>query len=212
MAATWIQFAREVLPAVPGCSPLIAENAIRSAVIDLCQKARVWRETLAAINVVQDQAAYVLTPSAGSRIISSVNVTYNEESIEADTEEDMDYVYGDWRLLPTGTPTKYLFMSPETLTLNKKPAAAITGGLIVRVTVKPTVDATDCDDLIRDDWLDVVADGAKAKLMAIPGQPWSNLAEARYLKKEFRKGVARARIRMIHGRTDKPLSARPVSF
>ena len=212
MTVTWDEFSREVLPAVPGCPPSVAENAIRQAVIDLCNKARVWREDLTAINIVANTAEYTLTPPAGTRIIAPVNVRYNGESIDPEEEGDMDYEYFDWRELPAGTPTKYLIMAPETLTLNKKPIANITGGLEVRVAVKPTVDATGCDDLLRDDWLDVVADGAKASLMMIPNKAWTNYELAMALKKEFRKGIARARIRMIQGRTNKPVRARPLAL
>ncbi|MCK4826181.1 hypothetical protein KA005_61125, partial [bacterium] len=53
-------YLQEVLIEINGCPSKVATNAIRNAVIEFCQKARVWRETLDPINVKANTAVYDL--------------------------------------------------------------------------------------------------------------------------------------------------------
>lgn len=50
-------------------------------------------------------------------------------------------------------------------------------------------------------WIEpeVIANGALAKLFAIPGQPWANPEMAAYFDTEFRRGIANKRIELKHG-------------
>jgi hypothetical protein len=74
-------------------------------------------------------------------------------------------------------------------------------GLSVWVALKPTLDATTIEDFIYEDYLEVIADGARGMLFGMAGQPWANGELATYYTKRYRAYRNRAANRKRLGLT-----------
>ena len=102
----------------------------------------------------------------------------------------------------TGAPTTYHTHRNDSefqLVLHPTPdqACAIT----VEVALRPTYSATSVENDLFDLWLPAVIAGAKALLMAIPDQPFSNPLMAPALADEAARRTAKARIESSYGRS-----------
>lgn len=74
-------------------------------------------------------------------------------------------------------------------------------GLAVWVALKPTLDATTVEDFIYEDYLEVIADGARGALFGMAGQTWANGELATYYTKRYQAYRNRAANRKRLGLT-----------
>jgi hypothetical protein len=74
-------------------------------------------------------------------------------------------------------------------------------GLAVWVALKPTLDATTVEDFIYEDYLEVIADGARGALFGMAGQPWANGELATYYTRRYQAYRNRAANRKRLGLT-----------
>ena len=74
-------------------------------------------------------------------------------------------------------------------------------GLAVWVALKPTLDATTVEDFIYEDYLEVIADGARGMLFGMAGQPWANGELATYYTRRYQAYRNRAANRKRLGLT-----------
>ena len=75
-------------------------------------------------------------------------------------------------------------------------------GLSVWVALKPTLDATTIEDFIYEDYLEVIADGARGMLFGMAGQQWANGELATYYTKRYQAYRNRAANRKRLGLTN----------
>lgn len=75
-------------------------------------------------------------------------------------------------------------------------------GLSVWVALKPTLDATTIEDFIYEDYLEVIADGARGMLFGMAGQTWANGELATYYTKRYQAYRNRAANRKRLGLTN----------
>jgi hypothetical protein len=69
------------------------------------------------------------------------------------------------------------------------------------VVLKPTRSATAVDDILFESWGDVVASGALARILAMPGTAWANPSIARIHYETFRQGINRSEVEFRRQRT-----------
>lgn len=75
-------------------------------------------------------------------------------------------------------------------------------GLAVWVALKPTLDATTIEDFIYEDYLEVIADGARGMLFGMAGQTWANGELATYYTRRYQAYRNRAANRKRLGLTN----------
>lgn len=211
MTVAYDDYVKYVQPDVPGCPYESVVEAINGAVIELCAKSQIWRATLTPnINIVQGTDTYTLTPPTDTRVIIPVYVEYDVVTIKKKllpaTEEEMDFLDPQWRIADESSPFRYLMLGPTQIQLNRKPDQAITAGLLVRAALKPTPTATGADDIVFNDWYEIVVHGAKGRLMSQTTKPWGEGREdeTMYHLNKFTSGVVEARARQTMGHTKKP--------
>jgi hypothetical protein len=188
------------MPELPGVPAILLDDIITEIVRDFCTQTQCWQEDLTAIDVVADQADYTLTAPANTEIITPTYVKLNDTEIFPGDEEDDD------------TNTYWLKRDKVTLTLQSTPTAAATGGLEVRVAVRPTAAATSIagtnGDRMFSEWRRAWASGIKARLMEMPKKGWSNVAQAKYYADHYWEEVCRARSENALERMNKNLQAK----
>jgi hypothetical protein len=195
MTTALTAFLPEVLPSVPSCPQPLAINAVRNTLRTLCERAPVWKNTPTAIDVVADQMEYPFVPASGTLVAGVEYAAHDDLEIFPKTEQQLDEMYANWRTDGSGDPKYYTQLSQRKIALVPTPAAASTGGLTLRVSLKPSSTATTVEDEIYDEWHEVVAHGALARLLVIPDKPWTNADEALFHAGLFEMGVLKAKKR-----------------
>lgn len=190
MAVTsWSAFFPYVAPDVYECPQITMEIAIRDAATEFCRRAYVWKEELDPINVEAGVHTYDL--GASRNVIC-------EHVVEA--------MFGDQELVSTKTsnlpsnrdtyeakPRAYALQFGDQIRLYPIPDTA--GTLKVTAALTPSSTATGIDTTVFERYKEVIAHGAKHRLMNVPSKSWSNPALAQYHMTQFMRGVGEARIR-----------------
>lgn len=199
MSTTWKSYLPQVLPHVRGCPTSLAINAVRDAAIELCSKSRIWRSTLTAQNIVADQDEYTLSPPSNTTVITPVYVEVDEIVIRPMAADTLDHIAPRWRI--GGALKAYHMLDATTLKLSWTPDEAVTDGLVVMVSLKPTEDSTQGDDILYDDWKRGIAAGAIGALKMMSDERWSDAVGAEKFRETFLFESANAKARARKSRT-----------
>lgn len=203
--ATLTQFLPYVLPHVPGCPDAVAEIAVRNACIDFCHTTLLV-QTLTTQDIVVGQQDYNLTVPANSVLSRVLKVFYGDIELAANTVESVNsglIVRGDvgGGVQRSDSPVIYFQKTPTlaSISVYPLPATAMTLGLAVRAAFAPNRTATTVDDSLFQYWAEEIASGALHRLMATPGQQFSDNTMAAYHKSRFDIGCRSASIQSRTG-------------
>lgn len=209
MSVAISSFINDITPHVSGCPKSVIIKAIRDAAVRLCEDSTIWRDDIPAADITVDVDDYTITPPAGTRVITTISLRYDGNEISGYTEESLDTIDYGWRAGNPGTATAFVLFEPDRIKLNRVPEATIIDGLIAKVALKPTDDATLVGDVIYSDWREAIMHGALERLLRIPKKPWYNIQLSTYHGKHFLFQIQRAKARAAAGFLRKPLSVKP---
>ena len=195
----YTQWLDHVQPHVPDCpSPMII-LAVRQACIEFCRSSRYLRVSLDPFNTVVGDDEYELAPPADTVVSAILNVRCGSRLIDAAMQEDLDAEANYWRDLE-GPPTRYLQPDEASIILNPVPQEVV--AVRILAALRPSQASGGVDEAIFERFLDPVASGALARLMAMPGVAWSNPQLAAYHADVFSSGVSVAADKAARGLTD----------
>ena len=190
--ATLDTFFPGVLPDVPGCPVSTARYHIRKAVIDFCKESGIWRQDLDAIDLVDEQAAYPLPPVTGVQFRQVESVTpiigsSTRSPLIHKTKRQLAIEYPGWPQWRSNVPLYYSTdVMAGQVVLTPVPAGMWEpSSIIVGVSMVPAEDAGAVPDFIAAQWRDAIEVGAKARILAMRGHPWSDPQTAAMLQHEF---------------------------
>jgi hypothetical protein len=209
MSINWEDFLKEVMPDVMGCPIRVAENAIRNAAIDFCNESRAWRDDCADVPTVQGTAEYTLVPPTDGEVVAVYYAKFSDSNIPLSTIPEQHIKRG--RQNPIQQKPKWFHApTPGVIELFWTPDEIHT--LSVKAILKPTKSSTNGPDFLYNDWLEVIAHGAKARLVMMSGREWFMPKMYTYYKKEFIKGWTDARIRDSKSNVQSSTRLRPGYF
>lgn len=162
-----------VLPEVQGCSDPLAEQAIKDAAIDFCQRSRVWIHVCDPADIDAGEVSYDLDLPAGAALVQ-VNEVY----------------VGGQLLNPVDG---YSAGGDEELVLKQSPDAHLLDGLQVSLIAKPSRSSTSFPAWINERYQDGIVAGAKAYLMRKQGTAWYNPQQAQSYADQFHTAWSSAR-------------------
>lgn len=212
-------FVPYVLPALPGCSPLLARRAILHACIDFCKQTDAVQKVLTSQDVVATQQDYAVTPPAVSILVRVLGVSWRGVWLDPVAPADVmsgtaltGADIGTDALVERGSPRAFFQKTPEvsTISLHPVPDTALVAGLTIKASFAPTVAATVVDDLLYDNWIDTIAAGAIARLRATPHQPFSGDPSTH--AKVYAAGVSAAKHQVFQGKAVSAARVRPRRF
>lgn len=203
MARLLLEFAEDARARGPYNAPQnIAEDAVRRTAIDLCEQAGVWMFKYSFFQ--QDGVAdYPIYIPAFSRVVC------------------MDWVQiGSQRYQPYPNSVRcgcgnftITMPDPKTIVISPAPWPACN---IVEVTVSlwltPMQEACELPEILWQEWSDVIANGAAARMMQMPKQDWTNIGLARQLWGQYIQGRTQAKNKRVQQRTAGPLLMRGSYF
>jgi hypothetical protein len=164
-------------------NPLIKSEVLK-ACREFCEITRIWSEALTAINVVAGTAAYSLASTAGE-VVAVERAEISGEAIWPTAASKLDQESSTWRTDTTSESGDYYVNEDRQIVLVTTPDTAITGGLAVWAWLKPLLTATDVKDWLWNDHQDLVAIGARGRLMMLEGCPWSDMQKGAALLQLF---------------------------
>ena len=191
MATTYEALLPAMLPMVPGSSDTFIERNIRSAVVELCERANVYQVELDAVTTVSGIYEYDLETPAGTSVRRILWVTHKGKDLEPLTTTLLEQRLPKWRE-ESGVPEYFVQKNSETFLLAPIPADTLVGSTIVRAVLRPTHTSTACDNDVMNDYRDMIVNGALFRLLRIPNKDWSDLQSASIYGQLFNQGVTDA--------------------
>lgn len=211
--ATIDQFRTDVLIEVPSAPIPLVDREITRTIIEVCEKAYVWKEELhPQIATTNNQTMHLSTPK-DSRIAGVIELNHGGHRILSATERELDDTRSEWRS-PNGqseTISYFYLKDRTTVVFSDVPSCRMR--IKVIAILKPSLDARRFPDFIREDYADLIAMGAKYRLLKMNGQAWSNPNLATFEQQNFNKELKRAKAERINDFTrSSTLTIRPVSY
>lgn len=146
--ATIQDFVDEVRPFVTGCSDIEIAHNVLHMLSDFCKKTWCWTtDAMDDIEVEPDEESYEVLAPSGTKVVAVIRAQMNGSEFE-----------------------EYTF-APPYLTLYTIPSEAFVIDHI-RIAVRPTLEAKHIPDFIFEEHGDTITQGAKGRLMAMPGRKW----------------------------------------
>ena len=191
------EFFPRLMPYVIGCSEPMAAQALVDSAIAFCNDSLVMQLRLDAQRTQANAAEFDVDPPSSQAIARVLRVWVEGVEIHATQSDRIND-----GLAATGRPrTFYTQQNGSVLSALLYPTPDAAYALQVDVATRPLRNAKVFENDLFDLWLEPIVDGAKARLMAIPDQPFSNpsmagaaAANAMYLSRK-------ARIEGSYGRT-----------
>lgn len=204
-------FLPEVMPYLHGCPEVLALNAIRNAVIEFCEQSHWYLYTSPDIDVYTDEVEYTVLLPTDTRLALLQEAWFEDRPMEFKTPEEMGSMYQrDWRVI-SSAPRYITFLDPDVLQIVPSPQEDSAGGLRVIAAIAPTRSSTGADTSLFERWLEPIASGARWRLNDMPGQPFSDPAQAAKNRALFMYGISKAKIERNRGLTRGPVVARPAT-
>jgi hypothetical protein len=202
------EFMPYVLPSVPGCTDVLAEQYLRDVCIDFCSKTLLIQRDHDPVSVVAGQADYDLDPPTGARVHMVMQAWFERQPLDVVTPDspgmrpevfNSGFQGADTN---TGNPTKLIQKDDLTFTLERAPSVDSISAVTMRIALKPTRNATDVENILLDDYAYEIGQGAAARLMRIPGQPFTNIQLALAYETTYvtARNTAQARANRSYGR------------
>lgn len=194
-------FLPEVLPYVRDCPEMVAINAIRNACIEFCDRSMWLLHEHDDIPTISGEGRYPLALPNFTESARVVEAWHNQFPLNAQNEDQLKRLYQfDWRDM-VGGPRYISSLTPCEVAVVPAPAEADAGTLKLIVALRPTRDSHSIDDSVYERWAEVIGQGARARLMAIAGQPFHDIAGSMQNRMFFTIGIAEAsreRLRGMH--------------
>lgn len=207
----WSSFLPDILIEVPGASDPLVESHVREAAIEFCAKSKAYVHRVEEMDIDAALSTYEWDIPSKTMVVEPIEVWLNKTKILPRSPSELSRMYSDWTT-ETGTPLYYLNDYSDArdrqLVLVPQPAAAYPGGVTARLALKPSRAASAVDELIFEEFGQLIAIGAKSRLMVMPDRPWSNANSGMFYRQQFELGIAQAAMRAEKGHSRAPLRTR----
>jgi len=176
MATALSSFLPFVLPEVPGCPGPLAEQRVLTACIEFCERTQYWRYESDPMPMEAGIDEYEVDIPSGSQLVSIIDpIKFNGAKIYGTTKELLDKNESDdWQDNQGDTPFAYYNKSLGVFRPVPYPETTISDAIKLDLALKPLPDATTVEDFLFTEFFQAIADGALAKLFALPGKAWGD--------------------------------------
>lgn len=195
----------------PGCPVAVLQKAVRDTVRDLCGT-HLWTEDLYKISLVTGYPEYDLELPPDASLMSILSARFDGVPVPVYTSNDMDTKFSTgWRDDTGPGISAVVSDTRDTVRVYPIPSADDADALLLSVSLKPSITATTCGDILAD-WNETVEHGALARLQAMNNKSWTNKGDVAFHSDEYRRGRAEARDKVLRGHSDKSLMVEPREF
>lgn len=203
-------FFPRLLPSVIGCPEPLAQQALLDSAIEFCGRSLAVTTTLEAVTLAAGEASFEVETPKNTIIAQVLNLWFDGSELDAAPYAEATAVSSS-----NGAPRFFYGQDIDeafNITLMPAPDTTVTGGVIMRVALKPTRTATTVHDILFERYAPAIVDGALAILMAIPDQSYTNEQKALVAGSSARYKANAARTDALHGRVQSSMSVKMRSF
>lgn len=195
-----------IMPRAKNCPDPVAEAAIRTAAIEFCQRTRLWR--FEDSFEVSEASCNVMAVPSGAVLHEIESARFNGLPLEPVSISWLDDGIYEWRTKTASAAQWITQLAPDTVRVI--PAAE--GLLDLSLILKPSEEADKLPDFMVQSYGRVLADGALAEILTIPGQPFYNPDLAIFHSNRFRAELDRLFNMNIKGQQRAPTRTKPHYF
>lgn len=170
----------------------VTELAIKRVAIDFCRQSWIWRHLCDPQSLLANVAEYDLDFPSAAEVVKVLSVRANG----LDLEPSADVMPNEGNV---GVPRQFYQLDTSTLHITPVPDMNVVNGLMVSLALQPSLRATGLPSWIASRYVDGLVSGAIARLMLMPGKPWTDLNAGVYHQARFEAAVATARADAVHG-------------
>ena len=160
-----------VQPELPGCPIPTIQARLGSVLDEFCRKTKCWTQWMEPIELFEGESEYETDADSGALVYLLLSAACDGQRMHLSSEAEMRSNLQAWQLRSSTRPTKCFMRADGTLVVSPTPNES--GGLITgQLALTPRRPVTRIDDQIAQHYIDGIASGVLARLMAMPGTPW----------------------------------------
>jgi hypothetical protein len=170
-----------VMPYADGASEMLVEQYLLDTAIDFCSKTLIVQRDLDPLTMIPGIVEYDLEQPPQQKIHMLMRAFHGASEIEIISQEMVatnPAHYGNWfyagATVPEGTPNAIFQKNEKSLLVNRAPHDVEPIIITISAALKPARNATQLDDILYDDYAQVLALGTAARLLMLPGKAFSS--------------------------------------
>lgn len=192
---------RQVLRECPQVDVITLEDGVRRAARRFCEKTLVLEATASPrISLVAGQAEYAL-PAVANRDIVRVKrkglwfatefalKPTSEDQLDLEEENGLSAICNPWRTATDVKPTRFYQPRPDVVRLVPIPSVAYAAYLGATYHLKPSLNSTEVDNFVIDNWYEVIVHGALAEILSVKQKPWTDQVRSAEFEAKFLDGM-----------------------
>lgn len=205
-----INFLPYILPSVPGCTDILAEQTLRDICIDFCSKSLIVQKELDPVSTFAGIADYDFATPTDMVVFMVMQAWFKDQILSVVTPDD-DVAAATYNTRfagakpMTGNVNQILHRTRDNFTLIGIPDVSSAAAITMRVALIPTRTADTVADLLFNDYAYEIGQGVIARLMRIPSQKFTNpqLSGLSELIYTGARNAAQIRANRMYGRSSK---------
>ena len=207
-----------VEPNAYGAPEPLIKQMLLDAAIDFCGETNIV-QTVEVQTVTEGEPRYDLAVPAQQTLVTVLDVFYRERRLRPALAENIESGAALRAGVDTavesrrGTPELFYQITPSdsAVFLWPLPDQTVADGLGIRASFEPARNATSLDDKLYGS-VQTIAYGALARLLIMPGQPFTNPALAEEYERRFSSAISASRGEARRGNVRASSFVRPRSF
>lgn len=206
-------FRSRIAPRVPGCSDSLIDQSVVDTCIDFCDRTLVVKRMLDSFLTKPLQSVYDLDGANQQTVARVMRVWVDSTEITPVDEDALRSPFGFVSSVAGQTnsasmPRFFNETDPGSMSFFPPPDKAYT--INMRVALKPSRAAVQVEDQLFENWVEVIMDGAFARLFLIPMQEFSNPILSKYHAAQYEVGINSAMLEARRGKTRAQSRVTPV--
>jgi hypothetical protein len=192
-----------VLPQVPGATNEMALHEIKNTIIDFCEKSlllQIDHDPVTAINNIMD---YDLEPPSGRLVTKIIRAWYKGVPLDPVGPDEINSVsvYNQLAgaVIRREDPRLITQKDARSFSVYPIPNETVPNAITLRVALKPTRTSSTIDDVIFEDYAEIIGHGAISRLALSPDKPYTNPQLAMARNALYLAGLNVARDRALKG-------------
>lgn len=195
-------FLPDIMPYVPGCPEPTAFARIIKASQEFCERTRLWR----------DEDSFKITPTScnvvcapdGADLFEIEHASIDGCVLTPISICDLNKLHPGWREYEAGQGQWITQFEHGSVTIAPK----CTGTLKLSTYLRPSNDAEQLPDFLSRHYRQVIADGALAEILMLPGQSFTDPSRAQFYSMRFESKLSGLTDRTIKGQQRAPSRVR----
>jgi hypothetical protein len=192
-----------VLPHAPGCTDQMALLEIKNTIIDFCEKSYILQTDLDQITTIPTVSDYDFEPPNERLVVRIMKLWFKGVELDPRSVDEINtpsaFNTSSGALVERSDPTFYYQKDARTFSIYPIPNVKDALSLTLRVVLKPTRSAQTIDNLIYEEYAEIIGHGAISRLALSPGKPYSSVQMAAARNSLYTAGLNVARQRAQDG-------------